>query len=338
MVKFKLGFFFTLSIQILLRTFITCISSPFRDYSIISFYIIWLLAIINLSLFFITSFKDPGYILKPALKPFKPESISNSHLDFTVSRYVQEYEDQSCNESDRPHINIEELPDQVYTLNDNRRFQNSSPVPPKEISQSSEIDDNSSDVRNQLPIYSPVSDSVYHSPKLELSTANPRVMVSDSSEMYFCRVCCMVQPPRAHHCKECEKCVALFDHHCPWVSNCIGESNKLVFYLMLLGKCCEGWVGFYMLIEGVEMKKSWVTIAEIICAAVVLSINSFLTVFWMIHSMLILMNITSWEIISWEKIYYLKEKPICKSPFYKGFRDSIRAICKHNSKITDLNY
>lgn len=338
MVKFKLGFCFTLSIQILLRTFLTYISFPFRDYSMISFYIIWLLASINLALFLITSFKDPGYILKPVPKPSKHESISNSNLDFTISRYVQEYEDHSCNESDRPHINIEELPDQVYTLNDNRRFQNSSPVPPKEVSEPSDIEDNSSDIRNQLPIYSPVSDSAINTPKLELSTANPRVMASDSSEMYFCRVCSMVQPPRAHHCKECGKCVALFDHHCPWVGNCIGENNKLVFYLMILGLCCEGWIGFYMLIEGVEMKKSWITIAELICAAGVLSMNSFLTVFWIIHSILIMMNITSWEIISWEKIYYLNKNSICKSPFYKGFRDSIRVICKNNSKITDWNY
>ena len=39
----------------------------------------------------------------------------------------------------------------------------------------------------------------------------------------YCIVCNLEQPLRTKHCRVCQKCVATYDHHCPWVGNCIGE-------------------------------------------------------------------------------------------------------------------
>lgn len=35
-------------------------------------------------------------------------------------------------------------------------------------------------------------------------------------EKRYCTVCNVEQPLRSKHCKDCQRCVAMYDHHCPW--------------------------------------------------------------------------------------------------------------------------
>ncbi|CAF0742558.1 unnamed protein product [Rotaria sordida] len=46
-----------------------------------------------------------------------------------------------------------------------------------------------------------------------------------------CLKCDVMRPPRAHHCKVCQKCVVRYDHHCPWINNCVGYRNHVHFIL-----------------------------------------------------------------------------------------------------------
>ncbi|XP_016403274.1 probable palmitoyltransferase ZDHHC12, partial [Sinocyclocheilus rhinocerous] len=48
-----------------------------------------------------------------------------------------------------------------------------------------------------------------------------------------CGYCFKLQPMRARHCKTCKRCVRRFDHHCPWIDNCVGERNHKWFLLYL---------------------------------------------------------------------------------------------------------
>ena len=49
-----------------------------------------------------------------------------------------------------------------------------------------------------------------------------------------CPTCNIIRPPGASHCGECNNCVLDFDHHCVFVSNCIGRRNHKYFYIYLL--------------------------------------------------------------------------------------------------------
>ena len=60
-------------------------------------------------------------------------------------------------------------------------------------------------------------------------------------EMKYCTTCHIIRPMgcssqsdhRTVHCSQCDCCVQEFDHHCPWISNCIGKHNYFSFFMFI---------------------------------------------------------------------------------------------------------
>ncbi|CAI2361966.1 unnamed protein product [Moneuplotes crassus] len=67
------------------------------------------------------------------------------------------------------------------------------------------------------------------SDKLEFIT-----LVEKLDPTCLCPKCKIIRTPRSRHCTICDKCVERFDHHCPWINNCIGTGNHGIFIIFLI--------------------------------------------------------------------------------------------------------
>ena len=101
--------------------------------------------------------------------------------------------------------------------------------------------ENNDDLERRTFLESPAIPSQFSSP-LDLTTKSENNISQNkhhSNTLYrstrrkYCDKCQFHPPLRSHHCSTCNACIATFDHHCHFLGTCIGEKNHWRFWWFL---------------------------------------------------------------------------------------------------------
>ena len=63
-----------------------------------------------------------------------------------------------------------------------------------------------------------------------------------------CLFCKSKKFGRSSHCRICNKCVLMRDHHCPYIANCVGFKNMQYFFNFIVGMNVGNFMYIYMFI------------------------------------------------------------------------------------------
>ncbi|XP_034871581.1 palmitoyltransferase ZDHHC12 isoform X9 [Mirounga angustirostris] len=145
-------------------------------------------------------------------------------------------------------------------------------------------------------------------------------MVPQAIPLRHCRHC-LVLPLRARHCRDCRRCVRRFDHHCPWMENCVGERNHPLFVAYLALQLVVLLWGLYLAWSGLHFSQPWGlwlrSSGLLFATFLLLSLFSLATSLLLAsHLYLVASNTTTWEFISSHRIAYLRQRP--SNPFDRG--------------------
>lgn len=143
--------------------------------------------------------------------------------------------------------------------------------------------------------------------------ANGLIFFADKT----CRTCLLPKPARSKHCSVCNKCVYVYDHHCIFVNNCVGEKNYRWFVAFLFANLnlmvYGGYLCWTLLKNTLKSIGWWQAITRtseanriagiLLILAVVFSVV--VSAFTALHFRYMYLGVTTNEADKWGEIEYL---------------------------------
>ena len=139
----------------------------------------------------------------------------------------------------------------------------------------------------------------------------------------LCHICRTLQPIRSKHCRFCKRCVDSFDHHCLYLSNCIGKRNRLSFLCLIFHMLFVGSV-YLALILIVIKRHNWILtyqhLANLAFAFKLITIGGILTVCTIRRACI---NLTTNEELNKDSCKYLRNdnSRFSRTSLWTNFKD-----------------
>jgi len=133
----------------------------------------------------------------------------------------------------------------------------------------------------------------------------------------LCHTCRSVRPLRAKHCRICDRCVAQFDHHCPYIYNCVGLRNRGWFLVFTLSVAVNCSITIFFAIYCINVE-GWklLYVIGLIEALIFCGLGWLLSGFTLLYAA---MNLTSNEMFNYKRYNYLKNaRGKYHNPFSRG--------------------
>lgn len=159
------------------------------------------------------------------------------------------------------------------------------------------------------------------------------------SETRLCHICRTVRSHRSSHCRHCMRCTAGFDHHCIYLSTCIGQNNRRAFFALGLSILMSGVLsaGLVFIVasdhDSVFTPYHWFNF--LYCLQYVL-VGFLLTICNLRRAAI---NLTQYEELKRWKCRFVDPESQSANPYDKGsyWRNLVDYFTAHNYRYAKLN-
>jgi len=160
----------------------------------------------------------------------------------------------------------------------------------------------------------------------------------------LCVTCKIIRPLGSKHCSQCNRCVARFDHYCPWVGNTIGKRNHPHFVTFLLLETAAMIVAQGVAIARVSNTEQsiahFISLAPSVFVFMVLNVSVLLPVAVLCGAQLnqVLVNLTTNEMANMHRYRYLHKDGRFHNPFDRGWYKNTQNFFCNKDRDHEIEY